>query len=197
MREHVLQKVEISNSETKQGPKISDCQSVENPEVDENGGEIDNESYSINRKSRNCDQKYHNEECSICMEEFKVGETVSFSPAEGCYHVFHHDCLRQWLLHKIGCPCCRVIMLPVDQQKPKEQDEGERPTNGQLLQLESSLTKKQQNQRNTKAFRHRLTKKQGIYCCISCGVVELETALQEDLHICKAISNREASGRKK
>jgi hypothetical protein len=37
-------------------------------------------------------------ECIICMEEFAVGSAVSWSPrVNGCRHVFHKNCIRQWV----------------------------------------------------------------------------------------------------
>lgn len=54
-------------------------------------------------------------ECIICMEEFTLGTKVSWSPRQGgCRHVYHKECIREWLLRHIGCPYCRQIMLPID-----------------------------------------------------------------------------------
>jgi hypothetical protein len=54
-------------------------------------------------------------ECPVCMECFVKDEIVSWSPSwNGCDHVFHHECIKEWLLHKDTCPYCRVIFLPVD-----------------------------------------------------------------------------------
>jgi len=69
----------------------------------------------------NDDLETMNKKCGICLEKFKVGEAVSWSCDEGCQHVFHHGCLRNWLLRRIRCPYCRTIVLPVD--KPKESEE--------------------------------------------------------------------------
>jgi hypothetical protein len=53
--------------------------------------------------------------CSICMESFVPTELISWSPRVlGCYHAFHKNCIREWLLRHRECPCCRQIMLPVD-----------------------------------------------------------------------------------
>jgi hypothetical protein len=57
------------------------------------------------------DIDYATNECFICMEEFRVGEDVSWS---FCRHVYHRDCIQKWLLRKKGCPYCRRTMLLVD-----------------------------------------------------------------------------------
>ncbi|GLJ34208.1 hypothetical protein SUGI_0687540 [Cryptomeria japonica] len=47
--------------------------------------------------------------CVICMNDFMVGE-------DGCVlschktHIFHHDCLRQWLECKKCCPLCKTAV---------------------------------------------------------------------------------------
>jgi hypothetical protein len=56
-------------------------------------------------------------ECPICMEVFQVGECVSWSASTKCEHVFHYECLKEWLLRRTGCPYCREIFLPVDRQR--------------------------------------------------------------------------------
>ncbi len=152
----------------------------------------------------NLNEQFHLQECSICMEVFKVGDKVSFSPAEGCFHVFHHDCLRRWLLRKTDCPCCRVIMLPVDRPNPKTNcddtcDESSpqmgisqtisdgdrlgnpRATRRQLFQLRSSKDKRPWYHKNPTVIHERLNKKCGTFCCVACGVVTLDKNLREDL----------------
>lgn len=46
--------------------------------------------------------------CSICLETFQVGDSVSWSRnLTHCSHAFHTDCLNTWLERKADCPCCR------------------------------------------------------------------------------------------
>lgn len=47
-------------------------------------------------------------ECVICMIEFMVGDTLRFLP---CMHVYHRDCIDDWLMRSFICPSC---MEPVD-----------------------------------------------------------------------------------
>ena len=47
-------------------------------------------------------------ECSVCLEEFAIGDKVMILP---CYHNFHEKCIREWLpIHK-NCPLCRANIL--------------------------------------------------------------------------------------
>jgi Ring finger domain len=61
------------------------------------------------------EQEQH--QCPICMEYFAHDELVSWSPSTECDHVFHHSCIKTWLLHHERCPNCRVIILSVDRRK--------------------------------------------------------------------------------
>ena len=56
--------------------------------------------------------------CPICLEKYEVDDMVSWSASQDCRHVFHYECIREWLLRRIGCPCCREIVLPVDRPPP-------------------------------------------------------------------------------
>lgn len=53
-------------------------------------------------------------ECPICYECMDSDSIVSWSPNRVCDHVFHHECIKEWLLHHDTCPCCRVSFLLVD-----------------------------------------------------------------------------------
>ncbi|CAK9820773.1 E3 ubiquitin-protein ligase RNF165 [Anthophora plagiata] len=45
------------------------------------------------------------EKCTICLSEFENCETVRRLP---CMHLFHIDCVDQWLCTNKRCPICRV-----------------------------------------------------------------------------------------
>ncbi|KAG5979331.1 hypothetical protein E4U55_005297 [Claviceps digitariae] len=48
--------------------------------------------------------------CSICTEDFKVGEDVRVLP---CNHQFHPHCVDPWLINVSGtCPLCRLDLRP-------------------------------------------------------------------------------------
>lgn len=50
------------------------------------------------------------QECLICMDSFSEGDSVAFSIH--CDHVFHHQCIAEWLLKHNDCPYCRRSVIP-------------------------------------------------------------------------------------
>jgi Ring finger domain len=60
-------------------------------------------------------------ECSICLEQFQIGDVVSTASINStlltscpCPHVFHHICVKEWLLKQNTCPACRAIYCVKD-----------------------------------------------------------------------------------
>ena len=53
-------------------------------------------------------------ECPICFDTIEPGDVVSWSPQPDCGHVFHHMCLKEWLVRNENCPFCRQTCLPID-----------------------------------------------------------------------------------
>lgn len=45
------------------------------------------------------------DECTICLDRFKSGETLVHLP---CAHRYHPRCLEPWLENNGHCPCCRM-----------------------------------------------------------------------------------------
>lgn len=45
------------------------------------------------------------EKCTICLSEFEDSEDVRRLP---CMHLFHVECVDQWLSSNKRCPICRV-----------------------------------------------------------------------------------------
>lgn len=48
------------------------------------------------------------DECAVCLEQFKVAETLAHLP---CAHRFHARCLVPWLENNAHCPCCRMGII--------------------------------------------------------------------------------------
>lgn len=44
--------------------------------------------------------------CSICQEDYAEGDILSKLPM--CNHIYHKQCVFQWLTHKSTCPLCNV-----------------------------------------------------------------------------------------
>jgi hypothetical protein len=58
-------------------------------------------------------------ECAICLCEYDVGSDVVWSSNPQCEHVFHKNCIEQWLMKQRDgplCPCCRrdFVIDPFD-----------------------------------------------------------------------------------
>ena len=45
--------------------------------------------------------------CTICLEDFPVGSSVTCMP---CSHIFHRQCIVEWLNNSHYCPVCRFQM---------------------------------------------------------------------------------------
>ena len=50
--------------------------------------------------------------CCICLSDFEKGEVVKQLPK--CPHIFHLDCLVQWLKDTPTCPLCRIPVFTND-----------------------------------------------------------------------------------
>jgi len=53
-------------------------------------------------------------ECTICMDEYKMGDMVCWSRKLFCNHAFHTECLLPWLMRHSNCPNCRSIYIPAE-----------------------------------------------------------------------------------
>jgi len=48
------------------------------------------------------------DECSVCLGEHQLGETLRCLP--NCVHSFHRSCIDLWLLQSATCPLCKVAV---------------------------------------------------------------------------------------
>ncbi|KAL3525224.1 hypothetical protein ACH5RR_013596 [Cinchona calisaya] len=53
----------------------------------------------------NVDDSGERVSCSVCLQDFQIGETVRSLPH--CHHMFHLPCIDTWLVRHGSCPLCR------------------------------------------------------------------------------------------
>jgi len=87
-------KTEIKEKETKDNDE-ADTSSSSSKKIDSN---IDD---SNNNNNFNHSQK----DCSICLDVFKIGDSIRTLP---CLHHYHRECIDQWLKIKSVCPVCKL-----------------------------------------------------------------------------------------
>jgi hypothetical protein len=51
--------------------------------------------------------------CAICLDDYKHGEAIQGS--KNCVHVFHAECIMDWLVKHQECPICRTDFGDVEQ----------------------------------------------------------------------------------
>ena len=56
--------------------------------------------------------RHHTLDCSICYEGIDVRDRRGYMLAP-CDHLFHRDCLVQWMDVKMECPICRTELPPL------------------------------------------------------------------------------------
>lgn len=68
-----------------------------------------------------------NTSCSICLEDFEVGEKLRVLP---CNHLFHLECIQPWLTERYpNCPLCKSIVSAVDLDDSETMSNDSRTTN--------------------------------------------------------------------
>jgi Ring finger domain len=48
-----------------------------------------------------------NPSCDICLMDYQVGDEVTISHNPECSHIFHKECILEWVRKRQTCPCCR------------------------------------------------------------------------------------------
>jgi len=49
--------------------------------------------------------------CCICLEGYSVGDTICVAKKPTCDHLFHKDCVLEWMKTNDECPLCRINLL--------------------------------------------------------------------------------------
>ena len=50
------------------------------------------------------DKSNYDTKCTICLDEFENESNISLTE---CRHIFHTDCIKEWVRYKKECPVCR------------------------------------------------------------------------------------------
>jgi hypothetical protein len=51
------------------------------------------------------------DECCICLDGYHPGETICAAATPECNHVFHQECVVEWMKNHDECPLCRVNLM--------------------------------------------------------------------------------------
>jgi hypothetical protein len=83
----------------------------------------------VHNEEKEVHERFIVPECFICLNEFKIGESVSWSQMPQCVHAFHTECILKWFLtlgrnadarcrvasydinFEMCCPVCRQDFL--------------------------------------------------------------------------------------
>jgi hypothetical protein len=82
-------------------PTITRVQ-VEEEEVGEEVEEEEEETVSLTAAKYTVEMD--NKECSICLIDFEIDDSVVVLD---CHHIFHQNCILEWVTRKKDCPNCR------------------------------------------------------------------------------------------
>lgn len=84
-------------------------------------------------------------ECCICLNDFKSGDVISWSPQHQCSHSFHEECIMKWFLTlcersearrarrmngvgcNLQCPVCRQDFISLSETFPQSDGLHEEP----------------------------------------------------------------------
>ena len=53
------------------------------------------------------------ENCTICVTKYQIGENII---ELNCKHIFHIECISEWVKYKSECPVCRQSIDTVDER---------------------------------------------------------------------------------
>ena len=76
------------------------------------------------KSSKKEDLLYRHASCSICLDEYQMGEQIRVLP---CQHTFHSECIFPWLTERSPtCPLCKAMFeaVHVEEEDEQQQQEG-------------------------------------------------------------------------
>ena len=62
------------------------------------------------------------EPCTICLNDYVDGDEICCSHNRDCCHVFHRDCILEWLIRHGECPICRQDYLAPEEESDDEEE---------------------------------------------------------------------------
>jgi len=71
-------------------------------------------------KIEKCDESKESEECSICLEKYKINDIIIILP---CKHFYHYDCFINWIKTKYTCPLDNISLEKIIKDYKNENDE--------------------------------------------------------------------------
>lgn len=88
----------------------------------------------------------NNIECAVCLDDIEVLDENHNRVTLACNHLFHSECIGQWLERHHNCPICRAE-IPEKESEPSKKDEfsPERimalPDGNTLVESESAVSR--------------------------------------------------------
>ena len=61
-------------------------------------------------------------ECSICLDRYSAGDTICWAKSSECNHIFHEECIGEWLKEHEDCPLCRTQILTGDHRENDDEN---------------------------------------------------------------------------
>lgn len=65
----------------------------------------------------------YDRECSICKDTIEIDNNFIKSPS--CNHIFHSNCIIQWIKLQSFCPVCRSVISIINEEKEDEEERKE------------------------------------------------------------------------
>ncbi|KAG2568378.1 E3 ubiquitin-protein ligase Os04g0590900-like [Panicum virgatum] len=81
-------------------------------------------------KYKRGDASVHTTDCSVCLGEFRDGESLRLLPK--CSHAFHQQCIDKWLKSHSNCPLCRsnITFITAGMRMATPEPDGRGPGEG-------------------------------------------------------------------
>jgi len=128
--------------------------------VEKGDNDADEESKQVTPTEEDVEQVTSKEEeaepCAICLSEYEEGDEICLSHNDLCNHIFHRECMVEWLLRHDECPCCRHNYLSLlDTDEDEEQGSMPRTSGGLPVASPVYHHQRPQSERGTNMEYHR------------------------------------------